>query len=122
MITNQIKYSDIIAKVENKFKKSDLPEIEVGDSIKIKLIIQEGTKERIQIIEGVVISKKNTQLNKAITIRKIIHNIGVERIYLLHSTRILNIEILKKAKVRKAKLYYLRYRSGKATRLKQKFK
>nr|AOM64641.1 ribosomal protein L19 [Riquetophycus sp.] len=113
--------SKIITKIENKFKKINLPLIEVGDSIKIGLLIQEGNKERVQITEGVVISKNNNQLNTTITVRKILHNIGVERIYLIHSPRITKIEIIRKSKVRRAKLYYLRNRSGKATRLKQKF-
>lgn len=110
-----------ISKIEEDFKKSMIPDINVGDSIKISLLIQEGDKERVQATEGVVISKNNKQLNTTITVRKVVRNIGVERIYLIHSPRIKTIEILKKASVRRAKLYYLRSRSGKATRLKQKF-
>nr|QCI08772.1 ribosomal protein L19 [Sphondylothamnion multifidum] len=114
-------YLKNILNIENKFKKNNIPEICVGDNIKIKLVIQEGNKERIQINEGVVISKNNSRLNTTITIRKILHNIGVERVYLIHSPRILEIQILRRSKIRRAKLYYLRNRSGKATRLKQKF-
>jgi len=119
---NKINKSIIVRDIENKFKKKDLPELKVGDSIKIQIIIQEGNKERIQTVEGVIISKNNAQLNTTITIRKVLQNIGVERVYLIHSPRIINIKIIKRAKVKRAKLYYLRYRSGKATRLKQKFK
>ena len=120
MIYYQNNNKNIIDFIEKKFKKTELPTIHIGDSIKIKLIIQEGNKERVQISEGVVIAKHNASLNTTITVRKVVQNIGVERIYLLHSPRILSIEILRKAKIRRAKLYYLRQRSGKSTRLKQK--
>lgn len=116
--TNKIK---TITKIENKFIKDNLPDIHIGDNIKLKLLIQEGNKERIQISEGLVISKHNAHLNTTITVRKILQNIGVERVYLIHSPRILNIQIIRRSKVKQAKLYYLRQRSGKATRLKQKF-
>lgn len=120
MNINNKSNATIISEVEKKFKKINIPNIRVGDSIKIKLIIQEGNKERIQKSEGVIISKNNAQLNTTITLRKTIQNIGIERVYLIHSPRILNIEILRQAKVRRSKLYYLRNRSGKATRLKTK--
>lgn len=120
MNINNKSHATIISEVEKKFKKINIPNIRVGDSIKIKLIIQEGNKERIQKSEGVIISKNNAQLNTTITLRKTIQNIGIERVYLIHSPRILNIEILRQAKVRRSKLYYLRNRSGKATRLKTK--
>ena len=111
----------IIQQVEEKFKKDNIPNINIGDSIKLQLLIQEGNKERIQNTEGLVISKNNANLNTTITVRKVLQNIGVERIYLIHSPRILNIQITRRSKVKQAKLYYLRKRSGKATRLKQKF-
>nr|YP_009394632.1 ribosomal protein L19 [Vertebrata thuyoides]ARW63194.1 ribosomal protein L19 [Vertebrata thuyoides] len=112
--------SPFINLIENDYTKKNLPSIEIGDSIKIQKIIQEGNKERIQISEGVIIGKNNSGINKTITIRKTIQSIGVERIYLIHSPQIINIEIIKRAKVRKSKLYYLRKRSGKSTRLKQR--
>nr|YP_009398331.1 ribosomal protein L19 [Thaumatella adunca]ARW67517.1 ribosomal protein L19 [Thaumatella adunca] len=121
MIRKAKQFIDPIKKIEKKYLKNNIPKIEVGDTIKIKKIIQEGSKERIQISEGVIISKNNSQLNITITVRKIIQNIGVERVYLLHSPQLINIDVLKRSKVRKSKLYYLRNRSGKATRLKQKF-
>ena len=113
--------SNTILSIEKSFKKNNLPSIEIGDSIKIGLIIQEGNKERVQTTDGVVISRNNNQLNTTITVRKVLQNIGVERVYLIHSPRITQIEVTRKSKVRRAKLYYLRYKSGKATRLKQKF-
>nr|YP_010619350.1 Ribosomal protein L19 [Amplisiphonia pacifica]WAX03363.1 Ribosomal protein L19 [Amplisiphonia pacifica] len=111
----------LINSIEQKQIKQDIPKIEIGDTIKIKKVIQEGNKERIQASDGVIISKNNSQTNQTITVRKTIQNIGVERVYLLHSPQIISIEITKKSKVRRSKLYYLRNRSGKATRLKQKF-
>ena len=120
MKNSHTNYKNIINLIENKFKKPKLPDIDIGDTIKIKLIVQEGNKERIQISEGVVIAQHKAALNTTVTVRKVIQNIGVEKIYLVHSPRILTIEILRRSKVRRAKLYYLRQRSGKATRLKQK--
>lgn len=120
MNINNKSRTTIISEVEKKFKKTNIPNIKVGDTIRIKLIIQEGNKERVQKSEGVIIAKNNSQINTTITVRKTIQNIGIERIYLIHSPRILDIEIISQAKVRRSKLYYLRNRSGKATRLKVK--
>ena len=113
--------SKIIQSIEKKFIKDNIPDLQVGDSVKISVLIQEGNKERIQMSEGVIISINNNGIRKTITTRKILHNIGVERIYSIHSPRITDISISRRAKVRRGKLYYLRNRSGKATRLKQKF-
>lgn len=112
---------NIIKKIEEKFKRQEIPNIEIGDSVKIGLLIQEGNKERIQMTEGVVISKNSYNLNRTITVRKILQNVGVERVYPVHSPKITKIEIVRKSRVRRAKLYYLRGRSGKGTRLKQRF-
>ena len=114
-------YKGIIQQIEKKYIKSDVPTIHIGDTIKIGILIQEGSKERIQYAEGVIISKHNNNLNTTINIRKVLQGVGVERIYLIHSPRIQTIQIIRNSKVRRAKLYYLRGRSGKATRLKQKF-
>lgn len=121
MKTNQTINKRYLQQIENKFIKQDIPSIQVGDSIKLSILIQEGNKERVQISEGVVISKNNAQLNTTVTIRKVLHSVGVEKVYLIHSPRIIKIKIERRSKVRRAKLYYLRTRSGKATRLKQKF-
>nr|QCI05514.1 ribosomal protein L19 [Crouania attenuata] len=117
----RIKNNFIIHQIEEKFKKNEVPNINIGDSIKIKILIQEGNKERIQTSEGLVIAKRNANLNTTITVRRVLQNIGVEKIYLIHSPRIISIQVTRKSKVKQSKLYYLRYRSGKATRLKQKF-
>ncbi len=102
--------------------KTNLPVIHIGDTVKVSVIIQEGGKERTQPYEGVVIAKHNAGLNTTITVRKIFQGVGVERVFLVHSPRIEAIKILRRGKVRRAKLYYLRDRIGsKATRLKQRF-
>jgi len=112
----------LIKKVEAPHLKSNLMNFRVGDTVKISLEIKEGSKDRIQYYEGVIIAIKNSGLNKTITIRHLFQNIGVEQIFLIHSPKIKSIEIKRSSKVRRAKLYYLRKLSGKATRLKQKFK
>ena len=108
--------------VESPYIKSDLANFSVGDTVKLSIEIKEGAKERLQYYEGVIISIKNSGINKTITVRRVLQNIGVERIFLINSPKIKSIEIKRSSKVRRAKLYYLRNLSGKATRLKQKFK
>ncbi|MUL37008.1 50S ribosomal protein L19 [Gloeocapsopsis dulcis] len=112
---------EIIRSIEAEHLKSDLPDIYVGDTVRVGVIIQEGGKERTQPYEGVVIAKRNGGINETITVRRIFQGVGVERVFLLHSPRIANVKILRRGKVRRAKLYYLRDRVGKATRVKQRF-
>jgi len=107
--------------LQNQYLKTNLPNIQIGDGIKLGIKIIEGNKERIQFYEGTVIARKNSSINTTITVRKVFQNIGVERIFLIHSPKVNSIEILKSAKVRRSKLYYLRNRRGKASRLKQRF-
>jgi large subunit ribosomal protein L19 len=114
--------SSCIKGLENTYLNSSLPRIQVGDTLKLGVSITEGNKERIQFAEGVVIAKSNAGLNTTITMRRVMQGIGVERIYLIHSPKLKTIEVLRSSKIRRAKLYYLRDRSGKATRLKQNFK
>ena len=112
---------EIIRSIEQEQLKSDLPIIYVGDTIKVGVRIQEGGKERVQPYEGTVIAMRNGGINETITVRRVFQGVGVERVFLLHSPRIANIQILRRGKARRAKLYYLRDRVGKATRLKQRF-
>jgi large subunit ribosomal protein L19 len=112
---------EIIRSIEAEQLKSDLPDIYVGDTVRVGVIIQEGGKERTQPYEGVVIAKRNGGINETITVRKIFQGVGVERVFLLHSPRIASVKVLRRGKVRRAKLYYLRDRVGKATRVKQRF-
>lgn len=111
----------IISDFESSYLNSNLPLIRVGDTIKLGVSITEGNKERIQFTEGVIISKKNSGLNSTITLRRVLQGVGVERVYLLNSPKLKSFEILRSSKIRRAKLYYLRSRFGKATRLQQKF-
>lgn len=112
---------EIILSIEGEQLKKDLPDIYIGDTVKVGVIIQEGGKERTQPYEGVVIAKRNSGINATITVRRTFQGVGVERVFLLHSPRIANIKIIRRGQVRRAKLYYLRDRVGKATRLKQRF-
>ena len=112
---------EIINKIEATYLKVNIPQIDVGDTLKIGVLIQEGNKERIQSFEGVVIAVHKAKLNTTVTLRRIFQGIGIEKVYLIHSPRITNIKTIRKSKVKKAKLYYLRDRVGKATRLKPKF-
>ena len=124
MITNEknkINNTVLLNKVESEYLKEDLPNVRVGDTVRLGVEIREGKKTRIQAFEGVVISQKNSGINKTITVRRVMQGIGVERCFLLHSPKIKTIEIKRSSKVRRSKLYYLRELSGKATRLKQRF-
>lgn len=112
---------EIIRSIEAEQIKSNLPDIYVGDTVRVGVIIQEGGKERTQPYEGIVIARRNGGINETITVRRIFQGVGVERVFLLHSPRIESVKILRRGKVRRAKLYYLRDRIGKATRVKQRF-
>jgi len=101
--------------------KQDLPEIYVGDTVKVGVRIREGNKERVQPYEGVVIAMRHGGLNATITVRRIFQGIGVERVFMLHSPQVASIKVERRGKVRRAKLFYLRDRVGKATRVKQRF-
>ncbi|AFY68651.1 LSU ribosomal protein L19P [Thalassoporum mexicanum PCC 7367] len=111
----------IIRSVEAKHIKEDVPKIYVGDTLKVGVRIKEGGKERVQPYEGTVISMAGSGINSRITVRKTFQGIGVERVFLLHSPKIESIKVIRRGKVRRAKLYYLRDRVGKATRVKQRF-
>lgn len=111
----------IIRSIEAEYIKEDWPEIHVGDTIRVGVRIIEGGKERVQPYEGTVIAKRNGGINETITVRRIFQGVGVERVFLLHSPRIASIKIVRRGRVRRAKLYYLRDRVGKATRIKQRF-
>ena len=116
-INNQKAIDDL----HKSFIKPDLPKIQIGDTVKLGIKIIEGNKERVQFYEGTIISKKNSSINTTITVRKVLQGIGIERIFLIHSPKLASIEIIRHAKVRRSKLYYLRNLSGKASRLKQRF-
>lgn len=111
---------DIVKSIEQEYIKQDMPIFNVGDTVKVSVKIKEGTRERIQIFEGTVIKRQNAGLNETFTVRKISYGIGVERTFPVHSPKIQKVEVTRSGKTRRAKLYYLRDRVGKATKLKEK--
>ena len=116
-----ISVANLIEEFENEQLKKELPEIYVGDTVKVGVKITEGNKERVQPYEGVVIAKRHGGLNQTITVRRIFQGIGVERVFMLHSPQVASLKVERRGKVRRAKLFYLRDRVGKATRVKQRF-
>ncbi len=116
-----INRTELIKSVEAVYKKETLPTLFVGDNVKLGVLIKEGNKERTQYYEGIIIAQKNTNLNKTITVRRVLQGIGIERIFLINSPKLLSLEVTKSSRVRRSKLYYLRNLSGKASRLKQRF-
>jgi len=119
--TGKLSAQDLIRAFEADQLKSDLPEIYVGDTVRVGVRISEGNKERIQPYEGVVIAKRHGGLHETITVRRIFQGVGVERVFMLHSPQVASIKVERRGKVRRAKLFYLRDRVGKATRVKQRF-
>lgn len=112
--------NNIIDALENEQLKSDVPEFAPGDTVVVQVKVKEGTRERLQAYEGVVIGKRNRGLNSAFTVRKISHGVGVERTFQTHSPLVDSISVKRRGDVRKAKLYYLRERSGRSARIKEK--
>ena len=119
--TQTLSTSNLIKEFENEQLKKELPEIYVGDTVKVGVKITEGNKERVQPYEGVVIAKRHGGINQTITVRRIFQGIGVERVFMLHSPQVASLKVERRGKVRRAKLFYLRDRVGKATRVKQRF-
>ena len=119
--TQTLSGSNLIKEFENEQLKKELPEIYVGDTVKVGVKITEGNKERVQPYEGVVIAKRHGGINQTITVRRIFQGIGVERVFMLHSPQVASLKVERRGKVRRAKLFYLRDRVGKATRVKQRF-
>ena len=116
-----ISASNLIKEFESDQLKKELPDIYVGDTVKVGVRITEGNKERVQPYEGVVIAKRHGGINQTITVRRIFQGIGVERVFMLHSPQVASLKVERRGKVRRAKLFYLRDRVGKATRVKQRF-
>lgn len=110
---------NLIDLVEQKQQRTDLDPFDVGDTVKVHVIIKEGDKERVQVFKGDVISKRGRGLGATFTVRKVSFGVGVERIFPLHARTIKKMEVIKKGKVRRAKLYYLRSLKGKAAKIKE---
>jgi large subunit ribosomal protein L19 len=111
---------DLIREVTREYLKSDIPEFRPGDSVKVHVRLKEGEKERIQIFEGLVIARKHGGVSETFTVRKLSSGTGVERVFPLHSPTIAKIEVSRRGRVRRAKLYYIRSLRGKAARIKER--
>ncbi|HHQ69760.1 MAG TPA: 50S ribosomal protein L19 [Halothiobacillaceae bacterium] len=112
--------SEIIQRIESEQMKQDLPEFGPGDTVSVQVRVTEGDRERLQAFEGVVIAQRNRGLNSSFTLRKFSYGEGIERVFQTHSPAIARIEVKRRGDVRRAKLYYLRGRTGKAARIKER--
>jgi large subunit ribosomal protein L19 len=112
--------SKIIEAIENEQMDKEIPKFSPGDTIVVQVKVKEGTRERLQAFEGVVIAKRNRGLNSSFTVRKISHGEGVERVFQMYSSVVDSVKVRRRGDVRRAKLYYLRGRTGKAARIKEK--
>ncbi|HHW92186.1 MAG TPA: 50S ribosomal protein L19 [Firmicutes bacterium] len=110
----------VIKALEQEQMRKDLPEFNPGDTLRVHVRVVEGGRERIQVFEGVVIAKKNGGIRETFTVRRVSYGVGVERTFPLHSPRIAKIEVVRRGRVRRAKLYYLRNLRGKAARIKER--
>ena len=111
---------NIIEAIEKEYLKAEIPAFNVGDTVKVFVKVVEGNRERLQAYEGIVIAKKNGSVRESFTVRRVSFGVGIERTFPLHSPRIDHIEVVRKGKVRRAKLYYLRDRVGKAARIRER--
>lgn len=111
---------NIIEQIEKENLRKDVPAFEVGDTVKVYVKVVEGDKERLQSYEGIVTAKRNGSIRESFTVRRISYGVGVERTFPLHSPRISKVEVVRKGRVRRAKLYYLADRQGKAAKIKEK--
>ena len=110
---------DVIKSIEHEQLKNKVPDIRIGDTVKVHQRIKEGNRQRIQVFEGIVIKKQNGGLNETFTVRRVAYGVGVEKTFLLHSPLIEKVEVVRVGKARRAKLYYLRDRVGKAAKTKE---
>ena len=111
---------NLIEKLDQQNMKAELPEMNVGDTVRVHVKIKEGSRERIQVFEGTIIAKKHGGVEQTITVRRLSYGVGVEKVFPVHSPNIVNVETVRRGKVRRAKLYYLRDRVGKAAKVKEK--
>lgn len=113
---------DALQLISKESMKSSVPDIFIGDTVKVHVNIKEGDKSRIQVFEGTIIAKKHGGISETFTVRRVAHGCGIERVFPIHSPVIDKVEIVRKGKVRRAKLYYLRDRVGKAAKVKEQIK
>lgn len=112
--------NEIIRSIEAQQLRTDIPEFHVGDTVRVQVKVVEGSRERLQAFEGTVIARRNGSIRETFTVRRTSYGVGVERTFPLHSPRVESITVVRKGKVRRAKLYYLRSRSGKSAKVKEK--
>ena len=110
---------DILSAITKEQLRSDLPELKIGDTVKVHIKVKEGNRERIQIFEGTIIAKRHGGISETVTVRRIASGVGVEKVFPIHSPNIDKFEVVRHGKVRRAKLYYLRDRVGKAAKVKE---
>lgn len=111
---------DLVKALSDKYVKPEQPVINVGDTVRVSVKVKEGNRERVQAFEGIVIAKKHGGINETITVRRVSYNVGVEKVFPVNSPNIVSIDTVRKGKVRRAKLYYLRDRVGKQAKVKEK--
>ena len=111
---------DLMKAFTEKYKKAEPPEVTIGDTVRVHLRVKEGNRERIQVFEGTVIAKKHGGIEESFTVRRISYGIGVEKVFPLHAPSVEKVEVVRRGKVRRAKLYYLRDRVGKAAKVREK--
>ncbi|MBR6523003.1 MAG: 50S ribosomal protein L19 [Clostridia bacterium] len=112
--------TEIVKALGNEQMKAEVPQFNIGDTVKVSCKIKEGNRERIQMFEGIVIRKKNGGISETFTVRRISYGVGVEKTFPLHSPNVEKVEVVRRGKVRRARLYYLRDRVGKAAKVKEK--
>ncbi len=111
---------DLMKALTDQYKKPELPEMNVGDTVRVHVKIKEGSRERIQVFEGTIIAKKHGGIEESITVRRVTFGVGCEKVFPVHSPNVVNVETVRHGKVRRAKLYYLRDRLGKAAKVKER--
>ena len=111
---------DLVKALTSQYMKEELPQVNVGDTVRVHVKIKEGTRERVQVFEGTVIAKKHGGIEETVTVRRVSYGIGVEKVFPVHSPSIDHFEVVRNGKVRRAKLYYLRGRVGKGAKVKEK--
>ena len=114
--------ADIIRELEKEQLRTDLPKLEVGDTVRIGVNIREGDKERVQMFEGTVIARKGSGISETFTVRRVSYGVGIERVFPIHSPNVKEVKVIRRGKVRRAKLYYLRDRVGKAAKVKEQIR
>ena len=111
---------DLVKALTSQYMKEELPQVNIGDTVRVHVKIKEGTRERVQVFEGTVIAKKHGGIEESFTVRRISYGVGCEKVFPIHSPNIVKVETVRRGKVRRAKLYYLRDRLGKAAKVKEK--